>query len=203
MRVLVACEESQEVCKAFREKGHEAYSCDIQECSGGHPEWHIKEVVRVVQVKSIEYTLKPESELKEMPNPLREVFLNSGSKLEQEFKKALPGLLEERNSIRLESAHEDNFLYASRPFGRFIGDCISCSFYEDTNVGFSEGGFCNCHEKGAPRTCGWGFTCPYSTSKYNKGWKEFERIQAETIGAPSKLPQEYQDQLMSRFCRKD
>ncbi len=42
MTVLVACEESQEVCKAFREKGHEAYSCDIQECSGGHPEWHIK-----------------------------------------------------------------------------------------------------------------------------------------------------------------
>lgn len=42
MRVLVACEESQEVCKAFRARGHEAYSCDIQECSGGHPEWHIK-----------------------------------------------------------------------------------------------------------------------------------------------------------------
>lgn len=42
MRVLVACEESQEVCKAFRAKGHEAYSCDLQECSGGHPEWHIK-----------------------------------------------------------------------------------------------------------------------------------------------------------------
>jgi len=41
MRVLIACEESQEVCKAFRERGHEAYSCDIQECSGGHPEWHI------------------------------------------------------------------------------------------------------------------------------------------------------------------
>lgn len=41
MRVLVACEESQTVCKAFRELGHEAYSCDIQECSGGHPEWHI------------------------------------------------------------------------------------------------------------------------------------------------------------------
>ena len=41
MRVLVACEESQEVCKAFRSKGHEAYSCDIQEPSGGHPEWHI------------------------------------------------------------------------------------------------------------------------------------------------------------------
>lgn len=41
MKVLVACEESQEVCKAFRAKGHEAYSCDIQACSGGHPEWHI------------------------------------------------------------------------------------------------------------------------------------------------------------------
>lgn len=42
MRVLVACEESQRVCIAFRERGHEAYSCDILECSGGHPEWHIK-----------------------------------------------------------------------------------------------------------------------------------------------------------------
>lgn len=42
MRVLVACEESQRVCIAFRKKGHEAYSCDIQECSGGHPEWHIQ-----------------------------------------------------------------------------------------------------------------------------------------------------------------
>ena len=41
MKVLVACEESQTVCKAFRARGHEAYSCDIQECSGGHPEWHI------------------------------------------------------------------------------------------------------------------------------------------------------------------
>ena len=41
MKVLVACEESQRVCIAFREKGHEAYSCDIQECSGRHPEWHI------------------------------------------------------------------------------------------------------------------------------------------------------------------
>lgn len=41
MRVLVACEESQEVCKAFRVLGHEAYSADIQEPSGGHPEWHV------------------------------------------------------------------------------------------------------------------------------------------------------------------
>ena len=48
MKVLVACEESQEVCKAFRAQGHEAYSCDIQECSGGHPEWHIQGDVRNV-----------------------------------------------------------------------------------------------------------------------------------------------------------
>ena len=41
MRVLIACEESQRVCIAFRELGHEAYSCDIQKPSGGHPEWHI------------------------------------------------------------------------------------------------------------------------------------------------------------------
>ena len=42
MNVLVACEESQAVCKEFRKKGHNAYSCDLFECSGGHPEWHIK-----------------------------------------------------------------------------------------------------------------------------------------------------------------
>lgn len=41
MKVLVACEESQRVCAAFRKRGHEAYSCDIMEPSGGHPEWHI------------------------------------------------------------------------------------------------------------------------------------------------------------------
>lgn len=40
--MLVGCEESQVVTKAFRKNGHEAYSCDIQECSGGHPEWHIQ-----------------------------------------------------------------------------------------------------------------------------------------------------------------
>ena len=41
MKILIACEESQTVTKAFRLKGHESFSCDIQECSGGHPEWHI------------------------------------------------------------------------------------------------------------------------------------------------------------------
>ena len=45
MNVLVACEESQRVCTAFREKGHNAFSCDIVQCSGGHPEWHIMQDV--------------------------------------------------------------------------------------------------------------------------------------------------------------
>lgn len=42
MRILVACEESQAVCIAMRRMGHEAYSCDLQPCSGGHPEWHLQ-----------------------------------------------------------------------------------------------------------------------------------------------------------------
>ena len=45
MKVLVACEESQRVCSAFRALGHEAYSCDIIDCSGGRYEWHIKQDV--------------------------------------------------------------------------------------------------------------------------------------------------------------
>lgn len=42
MKILIACEESQEVCKAFRAKGHEAYSCDIIPCSGGEEDWHMQ-----------------------------------------------------------------------------------------------------------------------------------------------------------------
>lgn len=45
MNVLIACEESQRVCTKFREKGHSAFSCDIEPESGGHPEWHIKQDV--------------------------------------------------------------------------------------------------------------------------------------------------------------
>lgn len=48
-KILIACEESQTVCKAFRELGHEAYSCDILDCSGGKPQWHIKgDVLEVI-----------------------------------------------------------------------------------------------------------------------------------------------------------
>ena len=45
MNILVACEESQAVCTAFREKGHKSFSCDIIPCSGGRPEWHIMQDV--------------------------------------------------------------------------------------------------------------------------------------------------------------
>jgi len=44
-RILLACEESQEVTKEFRRLGHEAFSCDILPCSGGHPEWHLQQDV--------------------------------------------------------------------------------------------------------------------------------------------------------------
>lgn len=50
MRILVACEESQAVTIELRKLGHEAYSCDIEPCSGGHPEWHIQQdVFKILQ----------------------------------------------------------------------------------------------------------------------------------------------------------
>lgn len=45
MKILIACEESQAVTKEFRALGHEAYSCDVEPCSGGHPEWHLQQDV--------------------------------------------------------------------------------------------------------------------------------------------------------------
>ena len=48
MKILIACEESQAVTIEFRLKGHEAYSCDILPCSGGHPEWHLQKDVRTI-----------------------------------------------------------------------------------------------------------------------------------------------------------
>jgi hypothetical protein len=52
MKVLVGCEKSQEVCKAFRAKGHEAYSCDLKPCSGGHPEWHYQmDVFKAIELQ--------------------------------------------------------------------------------------------------------------------------------------------------------
>lgn len=57
MNILVACEESQIVCIAFRQKGHFAFSCDIQNCSGGYPEWHIKsDVLSIINGNCFFYT---------------------------------------------------------------------------------------------------------------------------------------------------
>jgi hypothetical protein len=53
MKVLVGCEESQAVCLAFREAGHEAFSCDLKPCSGGHPEWHLQmDVFEAIKLKN-------------------------------------------------------------------------------------------------------------------------------------------------------
>lgn len=59
MNVLIACEESQVVCKAFRDRGHNAFSCDIQYCSGGHPEWHIQgDVLKILNPKIVDLGMK-------------------------------------------------------------------------------------------------------------------------------------------------
>lgn len=63
MKVLVACEESQRVCIEFRKRGHEAYSCDIQDCSGGHQEWHIKgDVLKLISPDVWISSLEPDIE---------------------------------------------------------------------------------------------------------------------------------------------
>lgn len=52
MKVLIACEESRRVCIEFRKRGHEAYSCDIEPCSDGHPEWHLQcDVIEILKMK--------------------------------------------------------------------------------------------------------------------------------------------------------
>lgn len=72
MNVLIACEESQRVCTAFREKGHNAFSCDILPCSGGHPEWHIQDdVLKYINGKSHSFDLffmTMDGTLHEMPD---------------------------------------------------------------------------------------------------------------------------------------
>ena len=52
LNILIACEESQTVCKEFRRLGHNAFSCDILKCSGGHPEWHFNcDVLEIIKNK--------------------------------------------------------------------------------------------------------------------------------------------------------
>jgi hypothetical protein len=51
MKILVACEESQTITKELRALGHLAFSCDLQECSGGHPEWHFnRDVFEIIDL---------------------------------------------------------------------------------------------------------------------------------------------------------
>lgn len=63
MKVLIACEESQRVCMAFRKKGHEAYSCDVIPCSGGHPEYHIQQDVLSVLNANMTFKVHGNSEI--------------------------------------------------------------------------------------------------------------------------------------------
>lgn len=52
MNILIGCEESQAVCIAFRKLGHDAFSCDLKPCSGGHPEWHLQmDVFEAISLK--------------------------------------------------------------------------------------------------------------------------------------------------------
>lgn len=56
-KILIACEESQTICKAFRKLGFEAYSCDLLPCSGGHPEWHYQQDIFEVLDNGIKWNL--------------------------------------------------------------------------------------------------------------------------------------------------
>ena len=57
LNILIACEESQAVCIEMRKRGHEAYSCDLLPCSGGHPEWHIEDNIFYILYHSIKWDM--------------------------------------------------------------------------------------------------------------------------------------------------
>lgn len=88
-RILVGCEESQVVCKAFRELGHEAYSCDLLPCSGGHPEWHYQEdVFQVLEREKFDLCIF---------HPECTYLTVTGNKwMKPEFKDRFPGRAEKR-----------------------------------------------------------------------------------------------------------
>jgi hypothetical protein len=91
MKVLVACEESQAVCIAFRVKGHEAYSCDILPCSGGHPEWHLQmDVFEAIKLKEWDIMIA-------FP-PCTRLTVTANKWYKAEYRKRFPFILEERES---------------------------------------------------------------------------------------------------------
>ena len=120
MKVLVACEESQRVCKAFREKGHEAYSCDIVECSGGHPEWHImQDVIPLLDgrcifktMDGIEHSIGGKWDLI-IAHPPCTYLTNAGTR-QYSFKMNPPEKVYARMALREEARRSGGFLYEIR-----------------------------------------------------------------------------------------
>ena len=112
-----------------------------------------------------------------MGNRIRDIFQNDPSVVEK-YKDLRLKLLKKRENITLEK--DDEYLYRSEPFGGFIGDCESCDYYVGLD-GITDGGFCFCPKYSKPLDCGYGFTCPYNTSKENDQWETFQKIKRECI----------------------
>ena len=103
-KVLVACEESQRVCIAFRERGWEAYSCDIEPCSGGYPEWHIQQDVlplidgdcTFVTVDGVEHHIDGQWDLLICHPPCTYLTLAGNKWFKPEFKDRFPDRIKQR-----------------------------------------------------------------------------------------------------------
>ena len=103
-RLLVCCEESQRVCTAFRERGWEAYSCDIEPCSGGHPEWHIQQDVLPLingdcefdTVDGEHHVIKDEWDLLICHPPCTYLTLAGNKWFKPEFRDRFPGRIQQR-----------------------------------------------------------------------------------------------------------
>lgn len=104
-----------------------------------------------------------EGRVNRMGNALRDIFCPSKEQ-EKAFKQWIKDIekqsLKDRKGLKL--VREDNILYVSKPFKRFIGDCTFCNSFFDAG-GATEGGFCVKHGI----ACGWGFTCKDNTNKYS------------------------------------
>jgi hypothetical protein len=92
MRVLVACEESQSVTKAFRKLGHEAFSCDLLPCSGGHPEWHYQQDVFEVIDKGWDLMIAHPPCTYLAVSGARWLYNKDGSKNEERYRNQAEGL---------------------------------------------------------------------------------------------------------------
>lgn len=106
-------------------------------------------------------------------NSFSEIFYPTEAEIKK-YEKQLEGirnrLLENRDKIKLEKYNEN--IFSSKPFQPFIGDCESCSHYQDSNKGFVTGGYCKLHSI----SCGYGFICKDNDNKDNIDWNEFKNI---------------------------